>query len=112
MESKLLSLSNNEIEELNFPEGFNSGEVILRHNKIYDLKGIPSSFNGKIFLQYNPIDTLFKSKDGSDINTFNSLNIIKDKKVNLKRLKYFYNIIGSEEIELDLEEIKKYYEIV
>lgn len=112
MESKLLSLSNNEIEELNFPEGFNSGEIILRHNKIYDLKGIPSSFNGKIFLQYNPIDALFKSKDGSDVNTFNSLNIIKGKKVNLKRLKYFYNIIGSDEIELDLEEIKKYYEIV
>lgn len=112
MESKLLSLSNNEIENLNFPEGFNSGEIVLRHNNIYDLKGMPSSFNGKIFLQYNPIATLFKSNDGTDVNTFNSLNIIKDRKVNLKRLKYFYNIIGKEDIELDLEEIEKYYEII
>lgn len=109
--SRLLSLSNNKIEKLNFPKGFKTDELLLNHNNIYELTGIPINFNGKILLNHNPIETCFKTNDGKDVHIFNSLKIIKDKKVNLKRLKYFNDIIKNDK-PIDLEEIKKYYEII
>lgn len=109
--SKLLSLSNNKLEKLNFPKGFKTDELLLNHNNIYELTGIPSDFSGKIFLNQNPIATCFKTNDGKDVHVFNSLKIIKDKKVNLKRLKYFNDIIKNDK-PIDLDEIKKYYEII
>ena len=109
--SRLLSLSNNKIEKLNFPKEFKTDELLLNHNNIYELTGIPINFNGKILLNHNPISTCFKTTDGKDVHVFNSLKIIKDKKVNLKRLKYYNDIIKNDK-PIDLEEIKKYYEII
>tara|TARA_Y100000389_G_scaffold127220_1_gene124559 strand:- start:1053 stop:1643 length:591 start_codon:yes stop_codon:yes gene_type:complete len=109
--SRLLSLSNNKIEKINFPKEFKTNELLLNHNNIYELTGIPINFNGKIFLNHNPIATCFKTTDGKDVHVFNSLKIIKDKKVNLKRLKYFNDIIKNDK-PIDVEEIKKYYEII
>ena len=56
-----------------------------------------------------PIGSIFNEVDIDFVRAFNIYRVIKDDKVNLKRLKYVMELF---DMKYDLEKIKKEYEII
>ena len=86
------------------------GNFDCTSNKIYTLEGFNSEIVDFFYCYDNPIENLINNGVDSDfIKAFNAFKVVKDKVVNLKRLKYVMSIFG-EPVYLDL--IKKHYTIV
>ena len=86
------------------------GNFDCTSNKIYSLEGFNSEIIDFFYCYDNPIENLINNGVDSDfIKAFNTFKVVKDKVVNLKRLKYVMEIFG-EPVYLDL--IKKHYTIV
>ena len=80
-------------------------------NEIRDLYGI-SDYIGRFLYcnEKNPISSIiYKPVDMDFIRAFNSYRVIKDGKVQLKRLKY---VMETFNMDYDLEKIKEHYEII
>jgi len=101
---------NNELTSLEGSPKSVGGNFDCNGNKIYSLEEFNSEI-GNIFYCYdNPIEYLINNGVDSDfIKAFNTFKVVKDKVVNLKRLKYVMSMF-DEPVYLDL--IKKHYTIV
>lgn len=86
---------------------------VCEYNEIYDLNGhdtIYEYYAGGIFFGGNPIGSLFVNGIGSDlIDNLKIFKVIKDKEINLKRLKY---VMSMHDRPIDLDNIKVHYKIV
>ncbi len=84
--------------------------MYLKFNKIRDLYGISDDIGRYLFCnKENPISSIINERVDIDfIRAFNIYKVIKDGKVQLKRLKY---VMETFNMEYYLEEIKEHYEI-
>ena len=86
------------------------GYLSCGFNKIRDLYGISDYIDSYLWIYgQNPIASILGKVVFMDtIKRFNSYRVIKDGRVDLKRLKYFMEL---SEMEYDLNKIKKHYEV-
>lgn len=85
-------------------------EFDVTDNNIKYLSEIPESVGSKTDFDFNPIYSIInKMVDYDFLKTFIRFKVIKDGKVNLKRLKYLMEIYN---MSVNLDEIKKHYEII
>ena len=102
--------SDNKLTSLEFSPKIVGGWFVCYKTKIRDLYGISDNIDGELYCGSTPISSIiYKRVDIDFIKRFNSYRVIKDGRVDLKRLKYFMEL--SEMEEYDLNKIKKYYEI-
>ena len=78
------------------------------NNKLTDLKGYPKNIGYGFYCNDNPIGSISNTMDIDFIRAFNIFKVIKGGRVNLKRLKYVMSLFN---LPINLENIKKYYEI-
>ena len=88
-------------------------KVLRNHNcdncGIRDLYGISDNIGQYFFCEKNPISSIIGDIVDMDfVRAFNSYRVIKDGKVQLKRLKY---VMETFNMEYDLDKIKEHYEI-
>ncbi len=103
------SCTNNKLTSLEFSPVEVGGDFYCDRNpKLYNLYGISDNINGFFYCYNTPIGSIFNQVNIDFIKRFDSYKIIKDKEVNLKRLKYLMEISG---MDYDLEKIKEHYEI-
>tara|TARA_Y100000389_G_scaffold23826_1_gene20505 strand:+ start:6119 stop:6832 length:714 start_codon:yes stop_codon:yes gene_type:complete len=120
---------NNKLTSLEHSPESVGESFICNGNKLTDLKGCPKSI-GKDFwcvsnnikslegccddlksglhLNNNPIGSMFNVIYIDVIKAFNTFKVLKEGVINLKRLRYFTEMF---DINVDIEEIKKYYTI-
>ena len=80
-----------------------------KFNEIVDLYGLPDEIGGRLYLRDNPVYSMIEESMEMDFyKCFNSFRVIKDGRVQLKRLKYLMDTFNKK---YDLKEIKKYYKI-
>lgn len=79
------------------------------YNKIYSLDGYDTKVGDWFWIDYNPFGSISHGNQQDFIDAFKIYKIIKDKEVNLKRLKYVMQLFNKE---IKLENIKKHYTIV
>jgi hypothetical protein len=125
------SCSYNDLTSLEFSPEYVGGNFLCDQNKFTDLIGSPKQvgegfhcgFNQylinpkgspeKIGKEFNcsnsPIGSIFNNVDRDFIHAFNFYKIIKDKTINLKRLKYVMDI---HEQPIYIEDIKRHYTII
>jgi hypothetical protein len=72
-------------------------------------KGCSEKIGSKFYCGDTPLSSIFDDVDQHFLYTFNFYRIIKDKTVNLKRLRYVMDLYDQP---IDLEKIKKYYKLV
>ncbi len=85
------------------------GDMHCYDNDIRDLYGISDNIVGKIDLGDNPILSIIDDIVNIDfVRAFNIYKVIKDGKVQLKRLKY---VMETFNMDYDIEKIKEHYEI-
>ena len=85
------------------------GDFRCGKNNIFSLEGLDAdSLSGNIYLNNNPIGSLFYVIDSEIVRAFNSYKVIKGNEINLKRLRY---AMESFDQPIYIESIKKYYTI-
>ena len=101
----------NKLTSLEFSPKKVGSTFYCENNKLRDLYGISDYIGGILFCEYeNPIGSIiYKPVDMDFVRAFNVYKVIKDDKVNLKRLKY---VMETFNMDYDLEKIKKHYEII
>ena len=102
------SCSYNDLTSLEYSPKYVGGSFNCGGNKITDLYGISDNIGTYLYcFSRNPIGSIIhKEVDTDFIRAFNSYRVIKDDKVNLKRLKYVMELF---DMEYDLEKIKDFY---
>ena len=109
---KDLFCRNNKLTSLEYSPSRIDEVFDFSYNEIRDLYGI-SDYIGNDIQFYggrNPIESIItKPVDIDFIKRFNSYKVIKDERVDLKRLKYLMEV---SEMDYDIEKIKKHYEII
>ncbi len=102
--------SYNKLTSLEFSPKKSGSNFYCTDNKLRDLYGISDYIGGILFCKYeNPIGSIiYKEVDMDFIRAFNVYKVIKDYKVNLKRLKY---VMETFDMGYDPKKIKKHYEI-
>ncbi len=103
--------SYNKLTSLEFSPKKVGGDFYCINNKLLtNLYGISDYIGGILFCKYEtPIGSIiYKPVDMDFVRAFNVYKVIKDDKVQLKRLKYVMETFG---MWYDLNKIKKYYEI-
>ena len=102
--------SYNELTSLEFSPKEVGGDFYCYNNpKLTNLYGISDNINGLLYCVDTPLESIFNEVDIDFIKRFNSYKVIKDNKVNLKRLKYFMELF---DIHYNLNKIEKHYEII
>ena len=101
--------NNNKLTSLEFSPKKVTGGFFCNDNKLRDLYGISDDISGNTYLGGSPISSIFDMVGIDFIRAFNVYRVIKDDKVQLKRLKYVMELF---DMEYDLEKIKEYYEII
>tara|TARA_B100000497_G_scaffold108145_1_gene126144 strand:+ start:972 stop:1568 length:597 start_codon:yes stop_codon:yes gene_type:complete len=84
------------------------GVFLITDNNITDLKEFPKLVGGYTYLLSNPIGSISTSMDIDFVRAFNSYKVLKDGVINLKRLKYLMEQFDKP---INIEEIKKHYEV-
>ncbi len=80
------------------------------NNKIYNIDYFPEYVGDRIILHETPLSCIIGNVVDMDfIKRFDSYKVLKDGRVDLKRLKYLMKI---SDMEYDLEKIKEHYEII
>ena len=82
--------------------------IYCNNNKLTTLEGSPESVGGEFYFYSNPIGSISEEMDIDFIRAFNSLRVLKDNTISLKRLRYVMEMFNKP---VDLEEIEKYYKI-
>ena len=102
--------SNNYLTSLEHSPKKVGDDYFCNNNKLMDLYGISEEIGQYVYCGgTNPISVIFHKEDLDTIKRFNGYKIIKDNKVNLKRLKYFMELF---DIHYSLDKIEKHYEII
>lgn len=78
-------------------------------NGQYNLDGFDTKVGDVIYNGNSPLGSIFDSGDQQFIDAFKAYKVVKDKTVNLKRLKYVMSIFDEK---IDLEKIERNYTIV
>jgi hypothetical protein len=78
-------------------------------NGQYNLDGFDTKVGDVIYNGNSPLGSIFDSGDQQFIDAFKAYKVVKDKTVNLKRLKYVMSIFDKK---IDLEKIERNYTIV
>ena len=76
--------------------------------ELYVFDFIPEWIGKHIFIDGNPIESIIYKADIDFLRAFNSYKVLKDKTINLKRLKYVMELFDHP---INIEEIKKHYTI-
>ena len=99
----------NSITSLKGSPKFIGGDFRCDKNNIFSLEGLDAdSLSGNIYLNINPMGSLFYVIDSDIVRAFNSYKVIKGNEINLKRLRY---AMESYNQPIYIEEIKKHYTI-
>ncbi len=93
------------------------GNIHCSSNSLIDFIGIPEYFNNFLFVDDNPVYSIYKLfGDASKITLFNEYDIIRGNQVVLDRLNDFLSDVGKVEIDINdedkIKEILKYYKII
>lgn len=78
-------------------------------NFIYDLDGYDTDLECRLFINNNPISTIFTDAKPDFIQAFNVYKVVKDKTINFKRLRYVMELFDKRII---LTDIKQEYTII
>jgi hypothetical protein len=101
--------SDNELTDLKGCPEHIGGDFRCGKNNIFSLEGLDADgLSGNIYLNNNPIGSLFYVIDSDIVRAFNSYKVIKENEINLKRLRY---AMESFDQPIYIESIKKYYTI-
>ena len=101
--------NHNDLTSLEYSPEYVGDDFDCRENKIRDLYGISDNIDGKLYILDNPIDSILDIMDMDFIRAFNVYKVIKDDKVQLKRLKYVMELFN---MYIDLPRIKSSYRII
>ena len=107
--------SNNDITSLEFSPKFVKSDFHIINCPVYNLDGFDCKFDGLFFCENSPLNKVFPlhGRDYYDVSAFKTYKIIKENKVNFKRLKWFYDswdVIMANNLEQILD--KYGYEII
>ena len=103
--------SNNKLTSLKGSPKHIGGNLFCSHNKLTSLENNTEYLGIRLYLNNNPVYSILSGNvEYEHLTAFNSLKIIKDGVVNLKRLKSFHSIFDLDTI--DLDSIKKFYKII
>lgn len=95
-----LGLKENKISSLEHIPNIIEGGVDLEGNLIRSFDYLPQEVKGTMDFYANPIHKIYDFENFEDMKTFKILKVInKEGQVNLKRLKYFYSIVGSKAVD-------------
>ena len=101
--------SSNKLTDLKGSPKFIGGTFRCDENNIFSLEGLDAdSLSGDIYLNKNPIGSLFYVIDSDIVRAFNSFKVIKGNEINLKRLRYVMEIYDQP---IYIADIKKHYTI-
>jgi hypothetical protein len=104
-----ITCSNNKLTDLKGSPKFIGGSFRCDENNIFSLEGLyADGLSGDIYLNKNPIGSLFYVIDSDIVRAFNSFKVIKGNEINLKRFRYVMEIYDQP---IYIESIKKYYTI-
>ncbi len=107
IETKSFDCSNNKLTDLKGSPKSIGGDFRCDENNIFSLEGLDAdSLSGNIYLNKNPIGSLFYVIDSDIVRAFNSYKVIKGNEINLKRLRYAMEIYNQP---IYISDIKKYY---
>ncbi len=99
----------NDLTDLKGSPKFIGGDFRCDKNNIFSLEGLDADgLSGNIYLNKNPIGSLFYVIDSDIVRAFNSFKVIKGNEINLKRLRYVMEINDQP---IYIADIKKYYTI-
>jgi len=99
----------NQLTDLKGSPKFIGGDFRCDENNIFSLEGLDADgLSGDIYLNNNPIGSLFCVIDSDIVRAFNSYKVIKGNEINLKRLRYVMEIYDQP---IYIADIKKYYTI-
>ena len=99
--------SNNKLTDLKGCPEHIGGDFRCDENNIFSLEGLDAdSLSGNIYLNKNPIGSLFYVIDSDIVRAFNSYKVIKGNEINLKRLRYAMEIFNQP---IYIADIKKHY---
>ena len=84
------------------------GNFYCSNNKLTSLDGCPNHVGEDFYCSGNPIGSISEEMNIDFIRAFNTFKVLKDKTINLKRLRYVMELFDKP---IDLNEIKKYYTI-
>ena len=97
----------NSITSLKGSPKFIGGDFRCDKNNIFSLEGLDAdSLSGNIYLNKNPIGSLFYVIDSDIVRAFNSYKVIKGNEINLKRLRYAMEIYNQPIYIEDIKEMK------
>tara|TARA_B100001175_G_scaffold317134_1_gene333005 strand:+ start:144 stop:734 length:591 start_codon:yes stop_codon:yes gene_type:complete len=99
----------NQLTDLKGSPKFIGGDFRCDENNIFSLEGLDADgLSGDIYLNNNPMGSLFCVIDSDIVRAFNSYKVIKGNEINLKRLRYVMEIYDQP---IYIADIKKYYTI-
>ena len=97
----------NELTDLKGSPKFIGGDFRCDENNIFSLEGLDADgLSGNIYLNNNPMGSLFCVIDSDIVRAFNSYKVIKGNEINLKRLRYVMEIYDQP---IYIVDIKKHY---
>ena len=110
--------SRNKLTSLENGPKYVDGVYNVTDNDIYSLEGFECDFRSNFYIYDNPIEFVFPfglvETDKKDVEHFINYKIIVDRKVNFKKLKFFYNIhkMGFDPEVIESNLINNGYEII
>lgn len=105
-----LFMVNSSLKKLDYLPNKVTGLVDLSFNQLSDLYSLKGLDCGKINVDSNPVGYLYKFGIMEEVDAFNTLRVVIDNELNLKRLKYFYSLMDRN-FDLDIDKLSKFYTI-
>lgn len=102
----------NKLTSLEYSPKWVGRDFYCGYNQIYNLDGFDCEFKGIFYCNDTPLSTLFDNVEYDFIQAFKTFKVIKDKEINLKRLKYVFDIFGMDLNKVNLDNVKTYYTVV
>jgi len=84
------------------------GEVNCSANELTSLEGSPKSIGGGFYCSNNPIESIFNNVDMNFIRAFKTFKVLKDRVIDLKRLKYVMELF---DLPINIGRIKRNFRI-
>ena len=99
---------NNQLTTLEGSPESVGGNFNCNGNNLTDLKGSPKSIGGGFYCSNNPIESIFNNVDMDFIRAFNTFKVLKDRVIDLKRLKYVMELF---DLPINIGRIKRNFRI-
>jgi hypothetical protein len=99
---------NNQLTSLSGSPKSIGGGVNCSANELTSLEGSPKSIGGGFYCSNNPIESIFNNVDMDFIRAFNTFKVLKDRVIDLKRLKYVMELF---DLPINIGRIKRNFRI-